>query len=220
MSLLITAAVLIFGMSIYSYLLVRRATHVQHTMLIPFLYRVHAPNALEVLTAKEHCIIHNKVDSFNLRIIICFVAVLIAVCMGAFFMALVTYEGDGRIIGSIMAIAFAYVLSNYNISSTVVNWIREVENDILARIIANKSEAAGFTSLSAYLEDEDRKMFKEMKELAGEFEEVAMELGFDPKRDYEETRESYDEFLKIMNETEAIMRERHPDPAENHDESL
>ncbi len=221
MSLLVTAAILISGLSIYSYILVLRATHVQYNCIMPFYYRVHTPNAMDVLTDQEHGIIHKKVDSFNLRIITCFIVALVAVLLGAFFIALVVYGGDGRIIGSIMAVAFAYVLSNYNINSTAVNWIREVENDILARIIAKKSEAAGFTSLGAYLDDENRKMwgdyFKEMRDLAGEFEEVATVLGFDPKRDYEVTHETYEEFLKIMDETEAIMRERHPDSVIKHD---
>lgn len=225
MNLLITAAILIAGLSIYSYLLMRRATHIQHQTVIPFMHHIHMPTSMEVLTNREHGIIHKKIDSFSLRFITCFVAALIASFLGAFFIVLVSYEGgDGRVIGSIMAIAFAYVLANYNINSKIVGWTREVENDILARIIANKSEAAGFTSLGAYLEDENRKMeaefFKEMRKRADEFEAVAKERGFDPERNYEETPDSYEEFLKIIDETEAIMRERYPDPAENHDESL
>jgi len=224
MNLLITAAILIAGLSLYSYLLMRRATYVQHQLVIPFMCRVHVPNAMEVLTDKEHDIIHDKIDSVNLRTITCFIAALIAGFLGAFFIALVSYGGDGRIIGSIMAVAFAYVLANYNINSTTVNWIREVENDILTRIIANKSEAAGFTSLGAYLDDENRKSiseyFKLMRARADEFDVVAKEHGFDPERDYSETPESYDEFLKILDDTEAIMLERYPDTTENHDEFL
>ena len=224
MNLLITAAILITGLSIYSYLLVRRAAYVQHQIVIPFMCRVHVPNSMEVLTDQEHDIIHDKIDSVNLRTITCFIAALIAGLLGAFFIAYVAAGGDGRIMGSIMALAFAYVIANYNINSSTVNWIREVENDILARIIVNKSEAAGFTSLGAYLEDENRKytaeFFKVMRERADEFEAVAIERGFDPERNYEETPDSYKEFLKIIDETEAIMRERYPDPVENPDESL
>lgn len=224
MNLLITAAILISGLTLYSYILMRRAAYIQHQMVIPFMCRVHVPNSMEVLTDREHDIIHDKIDSVNLRTITCFIAALVAGFMGAFFIALVSYGGDGRIIGSIMAVAYAYVLANYNINSSTVGWIREVENDILARIIVNKSEAAGFTSLSAYLEDENKKLaaeyYKEMNELANEFITVAEECGFDPNKEYEASEESFQEYLNIMHEAEKIMREKHPEHAKTYDEYL
>lgn len=208
------AAVIISLFSGFCCALVNKSVHVQQEIIVPFLNRIHFPSSMGVLTQNEHHIIHTKVDIFNLRVITCFVASLIAVGLGFFFIALVYYEGDARITGYLMSILFAYTAANYNINTTAVNWIRIVENDLLARILHKKQEESKFNTLGEYLDDENKKMaanfFKEMNKVTDDFDAAAEECGFDPDKDYEETEESYNEFLEIMKKTQDVMREKYP----------
>ncbi len=217
-------AILIIGvLSLYSFFLVKRAAHVQFNSIIPFLYRVHLPNAMNVLTADEHEIIHKKVDVFNLRIITCFIAAVLAIGLGLFFIALITYEGDPRITGYLMSFLFAYLVANYDVNSKAIGWIRIVENDLLARIVVKNSEAEGFDSLADYLEAENEKMltefFDKWNEVANEFDKILAEEGFDPDKDYEATDEGLEEYFLIMERANKIMLEKYPENEKDPDNS-
>ena len=215
---------IIGALSLYSFFLVRRATHVQFGSIIPFLYRVHLPNVMKVLTDEEHEIIHKKVDVFNLRILTCFIAAVLAVGLGAFFIVLVSYGGDPRITGYLMSILFAYLVANYDVTSKATGWIRIVENDLLARIVVKNSEAAGFDSLADYFEAENEKVLKEFfdkwNEVADEFDKVLTEEGFDPDKDYNATDEGLEEDFLIMERSHKKMiakdleKEKDPDKSE------
>jgi len=208
-------AIIIGLLSIFSYILVDKSIYVQQEVIMPFLYRIHLPTPFGVLTQKEHNIIHDKIDRFNLRIITCFVASVIAVGLGLFFLALVYYEGNAKLTGYLMSILFAYTVANYNVPSTAVRWIRVVENDVLARILLKKQKESKFNTLGEYLEDENKKnvadFYDQMNKVADDFDVVAEECGFDPEKNYEESDETYDEFLAIMQKTQAAMREKYPE---------
>ncbi len=212
--------ILIMGaLSVYSFFLVRRAAHVQANSIIPFLYRVHMPNVMGMLTRKEHDIIHDKIDIFNLRILTCFVAAVLAIGLSLFFIALISYEGDARILGYFISILFAYLVANYDVNSKAVGWIRIVEDDLFARIIVKNSEAAGFSSLADYFDAENDKMMAEYYEkwnkVAQEFDELLAEEGFDPDKNYEETEEDLTEYWRIMESVNKQMCEKYPDSDED-----
>lgn len=215
----LTIAALILGLLTgFCYSLVRTASRVQVGVVIPFLHRIHMPNAMSILTEEEHNIIHHRVDIFNMRALVCFVGSIISVGLALFFIFLVQQGGDAQLTGTFMAVAYAMVCANYNISSSIVNWIRAVENDLLARVIVNKQEASEFDTLGEYLDNENKQMmadyYKEMEEMQEEFDKVAEECGLDPEKNYDESDTSFREFLTIMDKANTIMRERHPDKAD------
>ena len=115
------AALIIAVLTGFCYSLVHTASVVQERIVVPFLYRMHMPNAMNILTEEEHDMIHNKVDMFNLRALSCFISSIIAVGLGLFFIALVHKGGNSQLTGTLMAVAFAFVCANYNISSSIVN---------------------------------------------------------------------------------------------------
>ncbi len=215
----LTIAALLLGLlTAFCYSLVRTASIVQNRVVIPFLYRMHMPNAMSIITEEEHDIIHHRVDIFNLRALVCFIGSIIAVGLALFFIFLVQQGGNAQLTGTFMAVTYAMVIANYNISSSIVNWIRAVESDLLARVIVDKQEASKFDTLGEYLENENRQMvtdyYKEMEEMQEEFDQVAEECGLDPEKNYDETETSFREFLTIMDNANTIMRERHPDKAD------
>ena len=216
----VTIAAIIIGLLTgFSYALVRQSVQVQQTTIVPFLFRIHMPNPMKVLTEKEHNIIHERIDSFNLRTLTCFIAAILAAGLSVFFLTLVFYGGDARITGYLMAVSFAYVVANYNVNTSAAKWIRIVENDILARIIVKNQEASEFNTLDEYLAGENKKMadeyYKEMTQIADDLEKVAEECGLDPDRNYEESEESFKEFLEIMEKAQDLMRERYPNVSDS-----
>ena len=142
-------------------------------------------------------------------------ALVLAVGLGLFFLALVYYEGNAKLTGYLMSILFAYTVANYNVNTTAIKWIRVVETDVLARILLKKQEESKFNTLDEYLEDENKKnvadFYEQMSKVADDFDVVAEECGFDPDKNYEETDETYDEFLAIMQKTQDAMREKYPE---------
>jgi hypothetical protein len=204
---------LLVALSAYSFWLIRRAGYVQTEILIPFLYRLHVPNVLETVTAEEHDLLHERINIFNIQIISCFIAYIVASCVAVLFFILVLNGGDARMSGYIMSILFAYLAANYNLGSKIESWVYHSENELLARVIKNKSDAAGFDTLGEYLQSENDKMIEEALEsidgLVEEFEEVAKECGFDPEKNYDESEESLAEFFEIMEKADKIVLERH-----------
>jgi len=112
-----------------------------------------------------------------------------------------------------MSVLFAYLAANYNLGSKIENWVYHSENELLARVMKNKSDAAGFETLGEYLQSENDKMIEEAMQgidgLVEEFEEIAKECGFDPEKDYDESEESLAEFFEVMEKAEKIVLERH-----------
>ena len=216
------AAALIGALTGFCYALVRQFTVIQNRAIAPFMMRMHMPNAMKVLTDEEHFIIHGKIDVFNLRMLTCFIASIVAVGMGLFFLILVSQNGNVQITGYIMSVLFAYVAANYNLGSSVVGWIRSVENDLLARVLVDHQEASEFNTLGEYLDNENKKMmssyYDEMSEIAEEFEAIAAELGLDPDRNYDESEEAFEEFLSIMDKAQQKMAEKYPNMANNFSE--
>lgn len=206
--------VLLFVLSGYSYLLIRKAGYVQRHALLPFLYQMHSKNVLNTLSKQEHDLIHDQIDIFNLRIMSCFIACVVGVGLASLFFVLVSAGGDGRIPGYIMAVLFAYLCANYNLNSTVLTWVRASETELMSRVIVKNAEAGGFDSLSDYLIAENDKMVKEAieeaKVIAEEYEEITDELGFDPDKDYNESDEAREELFRILDEATEILRQRHP----------
>ncbi len=215
----ITIAAIIIGLLTgFCYALVKQFSAVQTSVISPFMHRMHMPKAMKVLTDEEHVIVHDKIDRFNLRMLTCFIASIIAVGLGLLFLFLVSQSGDSRITGYIMSVLFAYVAANYNLGSAVVNWVYEVETNLLARVIISNQEASEFSTLSEYLDNENKQMmtdyYDEMAEVAEEFDAVTVELGLDPARSYDESEEAFEEFLDIMDKAQQIMRERYPEKAD------
>ena len=207
--------VLLLAMSAYSYMLIRRAGHVQRYALLPFLYQMHSKNVLKTLTAEEHELIHDQIDIFNLRIISCFIACVVGVGRASLFFVLVSAGGDGRIPGSIMAVLFAYLGANYNLNSTVTTWVRASETELLSRVMVKNANDEGFDNLSDYLIAENDKMvaeaIEEAKVIAEEYEEITDELGFDPDKDYNDSDEAREELFRILDEATEELRSRHPE---------
>ena len=206
--------VLLLAMSGYSYMLIRKAGHVQRYALIPFLYQLHSKNVLKTLTPKEHELIHDQVDLFNLRILSCFIACVVGVGLASLFFVLVSAGGDGSIPGYIMAVLFAYLGANYNLNSTVTTWVRASESELMSRVMVKNAKADGFDNLSDYLKAENDKMIseaiEEAKVIADEYEDITNELGFDPDKDYNESDEAREELFRILDEATEILRQRHP----------
>ncbi len=207
--------VLLLTMSAYSYMLIRRAGHVQRYALLPFLYQMHSKNVLKTLTAEEHELIHDQIDIFNLRIISCFIACVVGVGLASLFFVLVSAGGDGSIPGYIMAVLFAYLGANYNLNSTVTTWVRASETELLSRVIVKNAKDEGFDNLSDYLIAENDKMvaeaIEEAKVIAEEYEEITDELGFDPDKDYNDSDEAREELFRILDEATETLRQRHPE---------
>lgn len=214
-----TAILIIAALSFYSFFLVRKSAHVQINSIIPFLFRVHSPNVMELLSKEEHESIHDKIDIFNLRILTCWIASILAIGLSMFFIALVYYEsGNPSIVGILMSGLFAYLCVNYNLNSRVVSWIMDVENDLLARIIIKKQEASEFDTLDEYFEAENHKMvadyYESMTKIADEFEEVLLEEGYDPEKDYNATEDDFAGYLKILERASVRMNEKYPEHPE------
>jgi hypothetical protein len=203
------------GLALYSFFFVRRAADVQQTWLLPFLYRIHAPNVLETLTDDEHESIHDQIDGFNVRILLVFAAAVIATGSMLLFLLLLFNGGDPTVAGYITSFAFAFVGANYDLNTKIIQWVSASENELLARVLQNKADAGGFDTLGEYLQAENDKMFEEafeeMNRIADEFMEVAEEIGFDPDKDYEESEETIEEFYSIMDQAQEIMCEKYPD---------
>lgn len=203
------------GLTLYSFFFVRNAADVQHTWLLPFLYRIHVPNVLETLTDEEHESIHDQIDIFNLRILLAFAAAVLGGASALAFLFLMFNGGDAKVAGYVASIAFAFVGANYDLNNKIMAWVRASENELLARVLQNKADANGFATLGEYLQAENDKMlqesFDEMNRIAEEFMDVAEEIGFDPEKDYEESEETVEEFYMIMDQAQKIMNERYPD---------
>lgn len=218
------AATIIGALTGVCFSIVRTASKVQTQVVLPFLYRMHMPNAMKVLSEEEHDMIHHKVDVFNVRALASFIVSILAVGLGLFFIILVTRGGNAQLTGTFMAVAYAFVCANYNVSSSIVNWIRAAESNLLARVIVDNQEASKFNTLGEYLDNENKKMmadyYEEMNELAEEFDVVAEECGLDPEKNYDESETSFREFLEIMSKANAVMRERHPEKADRFQETI
>jgi hypothetical protein len=206
-------AVLLVAFSLYSYFLVRRAAFIQTEVLVQFYDRVHKPNVLEVISEGEHEIIHDKLDNYHLRVFSCFIAALLAVCSTVLFIALVTNGGSSQVTGYILAIAFAYLAANYNMNSSFVQWMRRVENDLLARVINHKATDESLPEPSLDDFENTPLTVDEKQTLIGEeFHETLISEGFDPLRDYNETTESRQEFLRIFTNSAAKLNEKYTEP--------
>lgn len=201
--------------------LLSQASRVQLNSVIPFLNRMGRVSIREVLTEEEIEIAERKVFVFGLRLISCMIAVPVAIGTGLLFLLLLALESSHMdITGYIMAATFAYVLANYNIGS-IDSWIQSAENDILARIIANKPEASEFKTLESFVYDEISTAFKEFEEqteqiiekqimLIEELDGFLSEEGFDPDNvgHYEA---HFNEFLSILAAAMKKLEAKYPD---------
>lgn len=203
------------SLAVYSFFFIRRVADVQHTWLLPFLYRVHVPNVLETLTDEEHELIHDQIDLFNLRIILVLAASVLGGVSALAFIFLFFNGGESTAAGYIASIAFAFVGANYDLNTKIIRWVSASENELLARVLQHKADAGGFDTLGEYLQAENDKMLQEsmdeMNRIVDEFMDVAEEIGFDPDKDYEENEETVEEFYSIMDRAQEIMNERYPD---------
>lgn len=212
---LIAASLLLASLSIYSYFLARRSGHVQRYTLLPFLYNLHSKKVLDTITNEEHDLIHDQIDVFNLRILSCYIASIVAIGLAMLVIMLAVGEGNPSAPGFIMSILFAYICANYNLNSTVVTWVKLSENELLARIKIKDVEDSEYDTLEELLIAENDEMIKkaldEIAKIAEQFEEIINELGFDPEKDYNESEEAAKELFRILDEATTIMQERHPD---------
>ena len=207
---------LIGALALYSFFFIRRAGEVQHGVLLPFLHRIHAPKVLKTISNEEHNGIHHQINIFNIRILSCFVASVIAVGVSGLFLMLVSNGGDAQAAGFIMAVCFAYVCANYDLNSKIINWVYLSENELLARVVQNNADEGGFKSLSDYLVAENQKMLKEWQEevvkVGEEFEARLIELGYDPERDYLESPESEEELTQLLEQVTNEFEEKYDKP--------
>ena len=212
---LIAVSLLLASLSIYSFLLARRSGYVQRHSLLPFLYHMHSKKVLNTLTDEEHDLIHEQIDMFNLRILSCYIASIVATGLAIFVIMLAVSNGDARTPGFIMAVLFAYICANYNLNSTVITWVKLSENELLARIKTKDVEESEYDSLEELLIAENDAMVKdtldEMAKIGDEFEEIINELGFDPEKDYNSDPEAADELYSLLDDATTIMQERHPE---------
>ena len=212
---LIAVSLLLASLSIYSYLLARRSGYVQRHSLLPFLHNMHSKKVLDSLTDEEHNLIHDQIDVFNLRILSCYVASIVAVGLAILVIMLAVGEGDVRAPGFIMSVLFAYLCANYNLNSTVLTWVKLSENELLARVKTKDVDDSEYDSLEELLIAENDAMVKdtldEISEIADQFEEIINELGFDPEKDYNGSKENSDELFRILDEATTIMQERYPE---------
>lgn len=212
---LLAVSLLLASLSIYSYLLARRSGYVQRHALLPFLYHVHSKKVLDTLTDEEHGLIHQQIDRFNLRILSCYVASIVAVGLAIFVMMLAAGGGNPSTPGFIMSILFAYICANYNLNSTVITWVKLSESELLARIKTKDVEESEYDSLEELLVAENDAMvkdtFDEMAKIVDQFEEIIDELGFDPEKDYNDSEEAREELFHMLDNATAILQERYPE---------
>ena len=203
---------LLGALTVYSYLFIRRVGFVQQTVLIPFLHRLHAPNVLNTITDEEHDGIHYQIDIFNIRILTCFVAAVIASGVSALFLLLASNEGNVGITGYIVAVCFAYVCANYDLNTKMINWVYYSENELVARVMQKNADDGGHASLGDYLKAENEELIKDWVNdvrIAGEqFENRLIELGYDEERDYFENAESEQELTDMLEQVTNEMEEK------------
>ncbi len=212
---LIAVSLLLASLSIYSYVLTRKSGHVQRYTLLPFLYNLHSKKVLDTITSEEHDLIHHQIDMFNLRILSCYIASIVAIGLAMLVIMLAVGEGNPSAPGFIMSVLFAYICANYNLNSTVTTWVRLSENELLARVKTKDVDDSEYETLEELLIAENDSMvkdtFDEMAKIADQFEEIINELGFDPEKDYNETEEAAEELFRILDDATIILQERYPE---------
>ena len=204
--------ILLGALTAYSYMFIRRCGEVQHNILLPFMHRMHAPNVLNTITEEEHDGIHRQIDIFNIRIITCFLASIVAVGVTLLFLILLTNGGNAQIAGYIMAITFAYVVANYDLNSKIIKWVYFSENELLSRVIQDKSDKSEFDNLGDYLKNESDKMLMEWHDevlkVGEDYEARLIELGYDPERDYLENPEAEEELIRMLEQVSNEFEEK------------
>ena len=211
-------AVLLAALTLYSYVFIRRSGFVQQTVLLPFLHKIHIPAILSTLTPDEHEGLHHQIDIFNVRILSCFVAAVVATGVSFLFLILAANGGADGVSGFILAVGFAYVCANYDLNNKMIRWVHLSENELLGRVLQKNVDNSEYNSLSEYLKAEQQKLLQtwidEIKLVGEEFDKRLKELGYDQNRDYMESPETEQELVDMLEQVTAEINQKHIEPRE------